>query len=429
MTARALSSILRVLACAGACMTAGCGTGGRIVDGTETGNPEIVACVKKMAAVTFAALDSNNSWRPVDFLQASPGALAKTSSQSIVKPAGPSTGLKKTLATTSDTLILSDTVEIIYDTIFVSDTLRVLDTMKINKVLFVSDTVVDTFLSTTGNDTLYTFIKRQVRDSVTVFDKVVVADTIVQPRKKVIIKLYQYREGTPIAFIRADSVLIADSKNMVDQQPLNVPAFVTSGAVNWGVASVSYDYATAAPNYALVNELRQDTMVIPGNKNNFSVVSSQSFMARSKILDGIVIELAQYNRLDSVLSVMRYNPQAIDSVESLSVAYSVDPGVNLNSGLDDVLMGIHQQMVFRLGPIGSMNLAIAPEASQKGLGLSGGNGPSVSILLQNTRSLHGIFEGKVDAVQGLTGSYEYSGQKYQVTCDRSLRAIVIRVTN
>jgi len=31
---------------------------------------------------------------------------------------------------------------------------------------------------------------------------------------------------------------------------------------------------------------------------------------------GIIIELAQYNRLDSILSVMRYYPLAIDSVES-----------------------------------------------------------------------------------------------------------------
>jgi len=45
---------------------------------------------------------------------------------------------------------------------------------------------------------------------------------------------------------------------------------------------VTYDIASASARYAVVNAPLLDTMVIAGNKNNLSVVSSQSFMARSK---------------------------------------------------------------------------------------------------------------------------------------------------
>jgi hypothetical protein len=429
MKAKVLTSVLIAASYLIACMLPGCTTGGRLVDGTETGNPELTACIKKMASATFNALDSDNSWKPDDFLNPQTGgALSKAPAQSIAMPSGLSIGLRKTLSVKSDTVLISDTVEIVYDTIFVIDTIHVSDTVKINKVLFVSDTVVDTFMSKTGNDTLCTFIKRQVRDSVTVFDNVVVADTIIQPRKKVIIKLYQYREGTPIAFIRADSLWIADTKNDVIPQPLNIVSGTAVGPISWGVASVTYDIASASARYAVVNAPLLDTMVIAGNKNNLSVVSSQSFMARSKIMDGIIIELAQYNRLDSILSVMRYYPLAIDSVESLSVAYSVDPGANMNSGSDDLLMGIHQKMVYRLGPLGSMNIAIIPEASGKGLGLKGDN-PLVSIVSQNVRGLHGIFDGTMDPINGLSGVYEFGGKKYQIYCDRNLNVTIAEKMN
>ena len=146
-------------------MLPGCTTGGRLVDGTETGNPELTVCIKKMASATFNALDSNNSWKPNDFLNAQTnGALAKAPAQSIPMSPDLSIGLRKTQSVKSDTVLISDTVEIVYDTIFMIDTIHVSDTVKINKVLFVSDTVVDTFLSKTGNDTLYTFIKRQEQD-------------------------------------------------------------------------------------------------------------------------------------------------------------------------------------------------------------------------------------------------------------------------
>jgi len=63
---------------------------------------------------------------------------------------------------------------------------------------------------------------------------------------------------------------------------------------------------------------------------------------------------------------MRYYPLAIDSVESLSVAYSVDPAcaniiqARMTCSWDTSEDGVS------FGPLGSMNIAIIPEASGKG---------------------------------------------------------------
>lgn len=427
MKSNALSWVLIAVSSLPACLATGCTSGGHLADGTETGNPEITACVKKMAQLTFNALDSGNSWKPDDFLHAQTGiALAKAPAQVEVKPEG----LRKTQSIKSDTVIISDSVEIVYDTMFVVDTIHVTDTVKINKVLFVSDTVVDTVLSVTGNDVLYNFVRRQVQDSVTVIDNVVVADTIIQQRKKVIIKICQYREGLPVAFIRADSLWIANSKVQTiggkNVLPLNEPPEKFVLPIKWDVASVTYDIATASTHYSFVSDPRKDTMVISGTKGGFSVISSQGFMERTKIVNGLVIEKERYDRPDSILNVMRYYPLAIDSVESLSVAYSIDPGANTFSGSDDRLLRINRKVLFRLGMVHFMNVALTPEAPETYFVAAGRSNAAVSIFLENNRCLHGIFNGTVDAT-GLTGVYEFSGRKYQVRCDRGLNAIIAKV--
>jgi len=97
------------------------------------------------------------------------------------------------------------------------------------------------------------------------------------------------------SFIRPILCGIADTKNDVIPQPLNIVSGTAVGPISWGVGKRDIRHCNqhralcsreraAAGHYGHCGKLR----------TILSVVSSQSFMARSKIMDGIIIELAQY---------------------------------------------------------------------------------------------------------------------------------------
>lgn len=432
MRIRAITSIIALWCMAGLLLLLyGCSVN-HLAGGTETGNPEVTACVKRMAKASFDALNTDGEWQPAHFLDTSHASvvvvLAKNRSftHSI-------SGLRKKASLQSDTMIVNDSTAIVSDTIVVFDTAYRKDTVYVNKTLFVADTVWDTVRSVAGSDTALSITTKRVRDSVTVRDTVVMSDTLVNPRQRVIKRLVRY----DMMGIQGDMLTAELSRDtsVVANKALEDSSF-SRLYPEWSIAVVTYNSKSASANFDIISLPSSDTVRMFADAANVMVNSSESFLSLRKIIRGIVVERVVFEERDSLMSILRFDPVVYDTVESLSVAYSLDPGINPYSGTDDRLVSISQNRTYRLGAIVGMNLSIILDPSVSPAGGRDFTKGTVDITTLLTDGGSGFFNGTVDKSSGFNGILKQNAAKsqnsmtrqskksYLVSCDGNLNVAI-----
>jgi len=165
--------LLSAFACA-AMLIAGCSLGPVAGGGTETGNPEVVAC----ARAAFAAMNADSQWMPEHYL---PGGVQKLDPALLI-PASTREKLAVPLGKAQariDTVVNDTHYVYIDDTLLVRDTVIRTDTQYVNDTLISTRLVDDTIVETDSGDTSRYVLQRIVNDTVLVADTLVLRDTTV----------------------------------------------------------------------------------------------------------------------------------------------------------------------------------------------------------------------------------------------------------
>ncbi len=415
-------------------LTAGCGTA-RLAGGTETQNPQVVACVNKMARTAFDAADVGDSWRPAYYLADSTrAALSRKLPKRLTASSADSSSLL-IAGGPPDTMIIGDSSMVIRDTVLIRLTVVRPETLLINKTIFVADTVTDTFRTSAGSGIRTSILMRSVVDSILIRDTVVILDTVEHFYKRVISSVQSSFRGASggATTVQADTDMIDLG---VTYEASATPS-ITDGKFadasvlkSWQVAEISFVPASLSLSYRIISSPTKDTLVVVPGPDALNIRNNQNFIASSTFDGGILVETIHFDAIDSMLSIVRFNPSPFDTVESLTVNYSIDQGTNKYSGTDDRLLGFGRSCRYRLGTIHHLDLSVAPHAT---MSLDGSNEKSrysgmIAVRLSLSDNRSGEFSGTVDTVMGLYGVFELDGKKYQVNCDRLYKTTIVEMT-
>ena len=419
--------LLFVISCAGLAWLSGCGPT-RLAGGTETQNPEIVACVKKMADAAFDAADAGSAWRPTNYLQDSaPGAsLGKTAKRAAFSS---SAFPVIVIASWSDTAIIGDSIEIIRDTALVTTKAIKLDTVLVDRKLFFTDTLADTVRSVLNDMSRVSIVVRLAADSIIVKDTVVMIDTVDLQYKRATVSVKRLSSEIAPTVIDTQQFRIdtLSSQKFIDEA--NPAGRSIAPSPSWKLDSIVYSSIDSPVVYRVVSPPTKDTALLSPSVNALSFIKNEQFLSSEIVSDGIRVETITFNSIDSLLSIGRFNPSPFDTVESLSTRYSIDIGADKYSGADDRLLGISRQYLYRLGSFHYLELTLSPDqANSPGNTKKIYNGMiSMKIIFSSDKT--GVFSGFVDSDLRLIGVYEIDGKKYQVTCDHAFTIHVVEMLN
>jgi hypothetical protein len=413
MTPRTFAILMLVWFCTLLALVPGCST--NIASGTETGNPDIRACANEMAAEALAALETGNGWQPSTYLDSSQAADTATNAPLL---SAASSGLAKQARAASDTMSLSDSLFVVYDTVYLYDTTIRKDTNYVYDTLPIADTLAKT-LPLSG-DTLTT--ERTCKKGfIVICDTAVITDTLLQSRASVVVKILKYPDGKQVLYAVADTLWItgdttrAATNGMVASPPL------------WELSDIVYQKSgNQVPVYLFVSTPLMDTVSVPAHAGNWLVNARQVFVSSQKTVGTSVVEWVSFTMNDSTLRLGRYYPFAADTVESLTTAYKVDIGQNISSAADDRLLWIARGVSYRpLSGIKHIALRITPDAGA----MTGGEPSSGSVSLSLTKSNGGggTFYGAVSRAAGLVGTYTQGGVDYQIAVPGNGAVLVTKV--
>jgi len=413
MNFRALFAVMAAI-----CITAGCANH-TISGGTETGNPDITTCAKKMCRAALEALHTNGEWKPSQYLDSSLIA-AKIIAPSFSTHSSFAGVLQMHTAgsTRSDTVIVNDSFAMVYDTAVLYDTAIVHDTVFVNTTLHRIDTLSDTLSSPVENGVVQTVRVRKVRDSMTIVDTLIVADTIPRPRLDVIIKILHFQDGIPFVYAVADTVVLggnvyADAKSSALIAPSNMEL---SGMKTWEVANIFYNQSTAQPNYTIVSKLAPDTLRVTTGPRAFVIASTEMFMSSKKTLNGAVIETVDFSDGDSTMRIARFPANASDTVQSLSMIYKLYPGL-LSTYSAQRISFCNRHYTYRYGDVNSMDISLTIDPLDSLYGDGDIKKGMIKILVRKMNGETGAFDGMIDNENGLSGLFVKNDRIYQLYCD------------
>jgi hypothetical protein len=411
MKPRASTLVLLVWCCTLLALVSGCST--NIASGTETGNPDISACAKKIAAEALQALETGNGWQPSTYLDSSQAADTATNIP-LVQPAG----LAKQAQATSDTMSLGDSLVVVYDTVYFYDTTIRKDTNYVYDTLAIADTVAKTLPS--SGDTLMT--ERTCKKGfIVICDTAVIIDTLLQSRARVVVKILKNPNGKQVLYAVADTLWITGDTTRA------ATIGVVASPPRWELSDIVYQKSgNPAPVYLFVSTPAMDTVSVPAHARNWLVNARQVFVSSQKTVGASVVQWVSFTMNDSTLRLGRYYPFAADTVESLTTAYKVDIGQNISSAADDRLLCITRGVSYRpLSGIKHIALRITPDANA----MTDGEPSSGSVFLSLTKSNGGggTFYGAVSKANGLVGTYTQNGVDYQIAVPGNGAILVTRV--
>ena len=401
------------------CIAAGCAnltTSG----GTETGNPDIRACAKKMSAAALEALHTHDEWKPARYLDTSIIAQ-KTVSAQFSTHALSKTGMLKTVSAKSDTVIVNDSFAVVYDTVVYYDTAIVHDTIFVNKTLHRCDTLADTLSSLTENGTIQTIRVQEIRDSLSIVDTLIMVDTVPRPRLEIVIKILHVVDGTPFVYAIADTVALGidmanDAKTAAFITSPGNPAVLPSATQTWEVADISYNLLTAQAGYTLVSVPIADTMRVTAGPRPSAITAAGMFLSSRSILSGIVIEAVDFSESDSTMRIERFSSNVHDTVESLSVVYKLYPAL-LPTASADRISFCSRRLTYRYGDDDRMDLRLTIDPLDSLLGDGDIKKAMIEIAVQKTNQETCTFDGMIDGKNGLSGMLVEKDRTYQIFSD------------
>jgi hypothetical protein len=192
------------------------------------------------------------------------------------------------------------------------------------------------------------------------------------------------------------------------------------------IGDIAYSPATASVSYPIINSATKDTVVRTLGSSATNVRNNQLFISSSTFDGSILVETVRFDALDSLLSINRFNPSAFDTVESLTIHYSINPGAYAYSGADDRLLGTDRSYAYRFGRILHLSVSLTPTAADS-------SRQSYSGMIAGKLSLSGNefgeFSGTIDTGMGLYGVLELNGKKYQVNCDHRYTTTIVEMTH
>ncbi|HUI92958.1 MAG TPA: hypothetical protein VLX68_11985 [Chitinivibrionales bacterium] len=390
-----------------------------IASGTETGNPDITACAQAMAKEALAALHTKNLWQPSAYLDS---AAAADTVQNVPLASAPA-GLSKRSAALADTAPVNDSSLIIYDTVTFYDTVFNRDTSYIRDTIMVADTVSRP-LPAAGDTAVVNVTVR--KGSIVICDTAVIADTVLQKRAKVVVRVVRQSDGAQLLYAVTDTLwLAADSGgSSIKGNPAPVVP-----APQWTLANVAYTSAanTAQVDYLFVSAVPvTDTVSLPAHDRNCIMSARPLFVSRSTAAGATTLSRVYFSEPDSTLGIVTFYPGVADTAESLTVAYKVDIGKNLSSAGDDRLLAISRSVVYRsLSPYRSISIRISPDP-QTMTGVEPAVGLA-SITLTNANGASAAFYGVADTANGLTGVITRNGSRYQVSVGIDGKTSVVEI--
>ena len=417
-------SLYMVLVCALLCSLTGCGPN-QLAGGTETQNPEIAA----MAKAAFDAADAGNKWQPTFYLQDSTKktSLGKTARRATASASPLSTTV---IASKSDTLFAGADVSVIRDTALIGVKEIKLDTVIVDKILFLSDTIADTIRSATSGNRMSITV-RITLDSIIVEDTVILTDTIVRQYKRAIVSVKQASDATRGTVVSVDTQYtdlgISDYNKSSDSGML--PNLTIKTVLpSWELDNINYSSIASPISYRFVSAPTKDTMTVLPGVNALRIRGNDLFLSAATFDNSILVKTVRFDAIDSLLSIVKFNPSSFDTVESLTTNYSIDLGTNSYSGADDQLRGIARSYSYRLGKFHRLELSLSPDPSNSTVGSPKVFNGMISMNIIHLNGTEASFSGVLDAAQGLIGIYETDGKKYQVTCDHSFKIQINEMT-
>jgi hypothetical protein len=360
--------------------------------------------------------DAGSSWQPTFYLQDS---AQKASLGKIARLAAAS------LPDTSPVVI---NVTVVRDTAatYIYKTEIHYRKLPVEKISIVEDTTEDTVRQKTTEGDVMTVVMRSVFDSLIVKDTVVVADTVLRLYKRVVVSVTDKSSAMTGAVLSADTqwvdmgVAYATKPATGDSNEMSDGRFAAASPA-WQVDSISPVTASKTLAVRLISPPTKDTMIVPLAPTALQIRKNDLFISSKMFEGGVLVKTIAFSAIDSLLSIGRFNPSQLDTVESLSTDYSVDVGADRFSGSDDRLLGIAQRYSFRLGPFHNLALTLSPDrAGSPAVAQNFYEGMiAMTIVMADGRT--GVFSGALDAGRRLIGVYEVDGKKYQVMCDEAFK--------
>jgi hypothetical protein len=405
----------------------GCGPT-RLVGGTETQNPEVVACVKKLAGAAFDAADTGNKWRPTSYLKDS---SAGASLGKKARRAGDSSLVLSVVETAkrSDTTIMGDSIMIIYDTTFIKSIEKRFDTVIVDSTRFFIDTMTDTARFVVNGGSRVSISVWLAADSIIIKDTVIVTDTVDQRSLRVTktVKRLQMENALPsiIDSTTTKRINLDTFSNKTSMDVLS-GASTNSPAPSWELNGIVYSPINVPLSYRVVSVPTRDTMVVSPSMGALRIRTNDLFLS-SKLFDNdFLVQTVTFKANDSLLSIGRFNPSALDTVESITTDYSVDIGADKFSGADDRLLGIERRFSYRLGAFHYCDVRLSPDQARASDAAKKIYSGMISMtIIKDDKT--GVFSGVVDSNKRLIGVYEYDGKKYQVSCDSAYKTYIVEM--
>jgi hypothetical protein len=408
----------------------GCVNDRGLAGGTETQNPEIVACAQHMAKAAFDAMQTNDEWRPTHYGSAPgqssvPGPMLKISARAVATLAK-----QVTAASNSDTVRLSGAVTVIHDTSIIFKTTVRIDTVFVNKTQFSIDTIFDTITSVFENKNRASISEFIQIDSTIMKDTLFIPDTIIRQYKRIVTSVRQHSIDMQETIVQADT-------QMVDQGIINANQKNTISGANqydyatmpsWSLDSVVSQSGAVPLVFQIIDTAHHDTLHVgPSHLMIKNVSNKQLFVSLKTFDNSQLVALVGFFPKDSLLSIMRFYPSLLDTIDTLDIAYSVDIGIDQFSGADDRLKAVRTSYAYRIGDKKHLALTLTPDSMETADAAGNVASGRLSIDVTFLNSKTGRFGGVVDRVNGLTGIFEFDGKKYQINCDGNLKAHVVEI--
>jgi hypothetical protein len=309
-----------------------------VAGGTETGNPDVTACV----VMVFGALGDTSQWNVQSLV---PGGIARLDSAGIMGGAvysHPGGALSKQWTERQDTVVGS--VHYITYTIFVDDTVLltdtsvVYDTTIVNDTVAVVDTVSDTSRVVEQGDTTSIIVRHVKIRSVLVVDTVVASSTYIRTDTLFVLDTVVIR----------DTVDAADTSAAVRDTPVVVYSPVyrhsagTATALRQEYVRIAFAMVTpdsASVNYVMLDQ-QGDTALVPVRPSSMRLVSEQAtgLVTKSCSPAGGARVTETYGDLDGDGQLFGLGGQKMRLTHAYALgADSVDAAADIGSGADQSL--------------------------------------------------------------------------------------------
>ncbi len=363
--------------------------------GTETGNPIVIATA--MASQTQLALDVGEYWHPTSF----------------VSPLNDLTGMKKSLASSPDSVHLGDSMLVIIALISKTDTSFSHIPQWVSRDTIISFSKLDTFCEVRNAQRICSIDSLFSLDTITTTFDTARTDTILNSYSIKTISILtkcnnQWGKNTQI-----DSTIYENGQRIqsgyITYDPCsNVVVARADGQKNVGAPIVGqlslkpFNYIYITPEFT-------------------------NFGSRITTINNIVVEKISFTKTDSLLNIYQIFPSPLDSIQSRTVGFILDAGQNLSSPSDDQLFRIKRRVDFRSGPLKSLGCMLSFDETTRVKGLATPKRAIAEVEVIDTSDNVGSFYGVVDVLAGLHGQLLWNFKKYQIDVDTNGFADIVEI--